>query len=78
MGTVIVSIVVQLAMCWCCYKLGQTIAWNKISKEYIAIHKSAIIGPILIKNNGGYKHYEKTEKSNRAYKKAFTKKKKHH
>lgn len=70
MGT-ITSIVGQLIACWCCYKLGQTLAWNKISKEYIAIHKSAIIGPIRIKRDGlhkgGYRHAKNY--TNRTHKK---------
>jgi hypothetical protein len=46
-----------------CFKLGQKTAWDYISANYIAIHKSAVIGPILIKkgNNGGNKHYGKNQ-----------------
>lgn len=72
MGT-IASIVGQLLFGWCCYKLGQTLAWNKISKEYIAIHKSAIIGPIMIKRGTNYNGDKKHGKNhaNRAHKKSF-------
>lgn len=59
------------------YKFGQKTAWDEITRNYIAIHKTAVIGPILIKNNGGYNHVDKNNKSNRTYKKAFTQKKKH-
>lgn len=54
-GVIIVVLVVGL--CVVCFKLGQRMAWDYIAQNYIAIHKSAIIGPILIKK--GDKKYEK-------------------
>ena len=54
-----------VALCFVCYKLGQKAAWNYIAQNYIAIHKSAVIGPILIKNNGTKeKFYGKRNKKN--------------
>lgn len=73
----VVSVIIGVVLCCAFYKLGQNVAWNYISKNYIAIHKSAVIGPILIKNEGGYKHGDQKNKSNRAHKKAFAQKKKH-
>ena len=66
----LVSIVGCSILCWAFYRLGQESAWRKITSEYIAIHKSAVIGPILIKNNVGYKHGYKKNKSNRVHKKS--------
>lgn len=74
----LVSILGCMILCWAFYRLGQETAWKKITSEYIAIHKSAVIGPILIKNNGGYKHGDKKNKSSRTYKKSFTQKRKYH
>ena len=62
-------VVVQIVLCWAFYKLGNKSAWDYITKNYIAIHKSAIIGPILIQNKGaknGKKNY-----TNRHGKKTF-------
>lgn len=72
------SIIGCVVLCWAFYKLGQETAWNYISKNYIAIHKSAVIGSILIKNEGGYKYGDKKNKSNGTHKKAFAQKEKHH
>ena len=36
-------------ICVLCFKLGQKTAWDYISTNYIAIHKNAVIGPILVK-----------------------------
>ena len=73
----LVSIVGFVVSCCAFYKLGQHAAWNYIAKNYIAIHKSAVIGPILIKNKGGISYGNKN-KSNRTHKKAFTQQKKYH
>lgn len=64
-----VSVVATVVLCWAFYKLGQKSAWDYISSEYIAIHKSAIIGPIIIKNKGE-KYGKKNYHSNRTHKKA--------
>lgn len=46
-----VIVVLTVALCMLCYKLGQKMAWDYIAQNYIAIHKTAVIGPILIKKN---------------------------
>lgn len=74
----VVSVIGYVVSCCAFYKLGQNVAWNYISKNYIAIHKSAVIGAILIKKEGGYKYGDKKNKSNGAHKSAFAQKKKHH
>lgn len=59
------QVLLTVALCWVCYKLGQKTAWNYIAENYIAIHKSAVIGPILIqKNSGKEKYYAKRNKKN--------------
>lgn len=58
-------------LCFLCFKFGQNKAWNYIAQNYIAIHKSAFIGPILIKK--GEKEHAK-RKPTFAHKKAFKQK----
>ena len=67
----IVSVIGCAVLCFAFYRLGQETLWKKIASEYIAIHKSAVIGPILIKNNGWYKHGNKKNHKRRTSKKAF-------
>lgn len=64
------QVLLTVALCWVCYKLGQKTAWNYIAQNYIAIHKSTIVGSILIKNEGikGGKH-EKKNIAKRTHKK---------
>ena len=62
-----VQVGLTVAVCWCCYKLGQKNAWKYIAQNYIAIHKKCIIGSILVKGEGNKKenkHYEKRNKKN--------------
>lgn len=47
----VVQVVLTVALGWVCYKLGYKSAWDYITTNYIAIHKSAVIGPILIKRH---------------------------
>lgn len=44
-GLAVIAIVIS-------YKLGQKMAWDEIARNYIAIHKTAVIGPILVKREG--------------------------
>lgn len=60
-GLAVIAIIIS-------YKLGQKTAWDEISRNYIAIHKTAVIGPVLIKR-GGNKNGK--DKRIRTHKKAF-------
>jgi hypothetical protein len=61
-GLAVIAVIVS-------FKLGQKTAWEYIAKNYIAIHKSTILGPILIKREGN-KHGE-TNHTRRTHKKAY-------
>ena len=58
------QVLLTVALCWVCYKLGKKAAWNYIAENYIAIHKSTIVGSILIKNEGIIKEDKHAKKNN--------------
>lgn len=58
-----VQVVLTVALCWFCYKLGKKMAWDYIAENYIAIHKSTIVGSILIKNEGTIKENKHAKKN---------------
>ena len=57
------QVLLTVALCWVCYKLGRKAEWNYISENYIAIHKSTIVGSILIKNEGTIKENKHAKKN---------------
>ena len=62
----VVQVVMTAALCWVCFKLGQKYAWDYIAQNYIAIHKSAVIGRVIFNSTNEEKKNVKRTKKNQS------------
>ena len=59
----VVQVVMTAALGWVCFMLGQKYAWDYIAQNYIAIHKSAVIGRVIFNTNEEKKNVKRPKKN---------------